>query len=573
MHILRIFRPSPIRKPKVRGRRTQSERPFQLESLETRTALSGGLDVGFASALSWKPPQFGPADVSLATSIDSAIQQAIARNSTFPLSATGWEFAEGVHDGSLSAAGDPVPSSPVTVEAVESIVGNLPTLSQLTPPPPPPPPPAGTFASGASLTFVMSEAQVEHTLLRLNSTFVVADGMGLDVSESLYTVSRDSQNNVSAFDPNTGHTYPLDGAIGKLFTTAFPESEDFFPPPPAPPGSTSMTWPNARLQLTETTINSIGDPDISILGSLISPDSHDSSSSLMMESATGRACGPGVGLIVTGLSTQMDLGTDSSGSGWMSYVATGGSVVPDGQSSVFRGDLASAPDDMANEPSTSAAITAGEVPLSILLSGPDTPAQTDSDRLEQVAELSPLEESSLALVATLWTVSSDPATAPPQRAVEPAGGDMEPGATLASPPSWTIFVTGLNEAFEQSQRDVEQAFFSSRGQPIVGARAPAALDKGLLWQGPILPATEQGSFDGAEKNQQTEAVRPSLSDAGETYDRGEDAPARSGEQPAVVVASVPTISVVSAFGAIAGWLWTQRKRWERSRPGRNGRGR
>ena len=294
------------------------------------------------------------------------------------------------------------------------------------------------------------------------------------------------------------------------------------------------------------------------------------------ESATGRASGSGFGLISTGLSTQMDLSTDSSGNGWMSYVATGGWVVSGAQSSVFRGDVVPALDETATEPSTPASITAGEVPLSILLSGPDAPAQTGSDRLEQVAELIPLEESSLALVATLWTVSSDSQTTPPERDVEPAGASLEPGAPLASPPSWTVYVIGLNEAFEQSQRDVEQGFFSGPRRPIEGARARGALDEGLPWQGPILPASEQGSFDRVRGGSRTESDRDEARPRAracrlrrESHDRSgraEDAPAQSDEGQTVAVASLPTISAVSAFGLIAGWLWTQRKRWERFRP-------
>ena len=104
-----------------------------------------------------------------------------------------------------------------------------------------------------------------------------------------------------------------------------------------------------------------------------------------------------------------------------------------------RATLSQPLDEMATEASPPASITAGEVPLSILLSGPDAPAQTGSDRLEQVAELIPLEESSLALVATLWTVSSDSRTTPPERDVEPAGCESGAGCAFGL----TAIVDGL----------------------------------------------------------------------------------------------------------------------------------
>ena len=291
------------------------------------------------------------------------------------------------------------------------------------------------------------------------------------------------------------------------------------------------------------------------------------------ESTTGRALGSGFGVISTGLSIQMDLSAESNGNGWMSYVATGGSVVSGGQSSLFRGDVIPAPDETATEPSPPASITAGELPLSILLSGPDTPAQTGSDRLEQVAELIPLEESSLALVATLWTVSSDSRTTPPERGVEPAGASLEPGAPLVSPPSWMGYVIGLNEPFEPSQHDVEQGSFSGPRRPIEGATG--TLDEGLPWQGPILPAPEQGSLDnvrgGTRTGRQTAgkeacSLRSSVSPAGESRDRSSH-----DDGPTVAVASLPAISAVSAFGLIAGWFWTQRKRWESFLPIRKNR--
>ena len=135
------------------------------------------------------------------------------------------------------------------------------------------------------------------------------------------------------------------------------------------------------------------------------------------------------------------------------------------------------------------------------------------------------------------------------------------------------YVIGLNEVFEPSQHDVEQGSFSGPRRPIEGARG--TLDEGLPWQGPILPASEQGTLDnvggGSRTGRQTAAkeacsLRSSVLPTGESRDRFSH-----DDGPTVAVASLPAISAVSAFGLIAGWFWSQRKRWERFRSARTGR--
>jgi len=530
------------------------------------------LDIGFAAASISKPPQFGLADFSLPPPIDSTIQGGITLNS-HTLAGSG-----GLSEGSLpkilpAATGDSLSPPPGNLEQVVSTVVDGQSLSQLFPSPQL----AAALESGTSTTLFGSEAQVGNALSPLISPPVAVAVLELDSSDQLFVVSSDSKSS----DPPPEHNGALGISLARDFNVGDPETTmDFYTPPPPPPGSGAAIWAVAKQQLSQTNLNN---NDVSVLGSLMSPDSHEGSSALMTtESATGRASGSGLTVVSTGLSTQMDLRTDSGGAGWMSYVATGGWEACGAQSSVFRGDVVSAPDETATEPSTPASITAGEVPLSILLSGPDAPVQTGSDRLEQVAELIPLEESSLALVATLWTVSSDSQTTPPNWDVEPAGASREPGAPLASPPSWTVFVIGLNEAFEQSQRDVEQGFLSSPRRPIEGARGRGArtLDEGLPWQGPIVPAAERGSFErvrgGSRTGSPTSPDQATLlrgsNEARPLHSgRAEDASAQSDEGQTVAVASLPTISAVSAFGLIAGWFWTQRKRLARFRPGRSGR--
>ena len=75
--------------------------------------------------------------------------------------------------------------------------------------------------------------------------------------------------------------------------------------------------------------------------------------------------------------------------------------------SVLGTDIVQTADQADAEPSVSGSIAAGEVPLSFLLSGSDVTGHADLDSVEQLTELVPLQESSLAMVATLWTAPSD----------------------------------------------------------------------------------------------------------------------------------------------------------------------
>ncbi len=96
----------------------------------------------------------------------------------------------------------------------------------------------------------------------------------------------------------------------------------------------------------------------------------------------------------------------------------------------------------ADEAVLPAPITAGEIPVDILLSDPGSSSQDASMGLQQVVELIPAEDSALALVATLWSLPSGA----PSRASDsdPPEGDREESApSSASPPPWAVFVIGL----------------------------------------------------------------------------------------------------------------------------------
>lgn len=73
-----------------------------------------------------------------------------------------------------------------------------------------------------------------------------------------------------------------------------------------------------------------------------------------------------------------------------------------------------------------------------------------SGQLQQITKLDPLDESSLALTATLLTVSSAPqsTTAGPSPS---ENASPEVSLPPSNPPSWAGFVIGLNEAFEANR--------------------------------------------------------------------------------------------------------------------------
>ncbi len=59
----------------------------------------------------------------------------------------------------------------------------------------------------------------------------------------------------------------LVGPVAKFLIEACDaENDEFYPMPPPPPGSGSTSWSSAKTQLPSIDINSINDPDISVLG-------------------------------------------------------------------------------------------------------------------------------------------------------------------------------------------------------------------------------------------------------------------------------------------------------------------
>ena len=179
-------------------------------------------------------------------------------------------------------------------------------------------------------------------------------------------------------------------------------------------------------------------------------------------------------------------GPNASG---LSYLATGGGRLSDSLPSA--GDDVLTWDDGRTVPIFAGSITIGGVSLNVLLAGPDERAQREPGGLEQVAELVPLPESSLALAATLWTVPSDSTTSLAQWEVTSRQYHRS-GFRQASASSWVVFVTGMDEALKQTSRDIRDGIFLGDAHQTSHEGRPARRNELIELQGPILPAAQGG---------------------------------------------------------------------------------
>ncbi len=298
------------------------------------------------------------------------------------------------------------------------------------------------------------------------------------------------------------------------------------------------------------------DPDISYSGPL---EPILEAATLSALSTTTPALGRALTQVITGRSLQLDSYVEGANSSGLSYLATGQGSALLFQSSA--GDDLLAWEEATSEPVAPGSITTGGLSLINLLSGPDSLTQPDPVGIEQVAELVPLPESSLALAATLWTVPSDSPTSSlrSNRPTEPA---TDANARARAVSSWMLFVAGVDEALEQTCRELQENIPTCRGRQHDGnPNSPYEL---LEWQGPILPGAQRALPAARTKLPET---RRGQSDgvAGQGSEPTQHAaqPTRDDGQ-AVVLAAMPTISVASVFTVIAAWIWRKRQQWRPS---------
>jgi hypothetical protein len=210
-------------------------------------------------------------------------------------------------------------------------------------------------------------------------------------------------------------------------------------------------------------------------------------------------------------------------------------------------------EDGTAEPALSTPITAGGASLDILLGGSDVPLANDSRGLEQVAELVPLPESSLALAATLWTVSSG-ASGQGEPGDEGADGDRADDPNSQPSAAWAVFVTGVDQALDQTCRDLRDTLRADGTRNNTDQSARTGQSSSIEWQGTILPAARPAA-------PRARRSRPSASAVARPVERESSSQSESSTRPSAALASMPALSVVSIGTMIAGWLWKERKRF------------
>ena len=274
----------------------------------------------------------------------------------------------------------------------------------------------------------------------------------------------------------------------------------------------------------------------------------------------------GLGPIANGMSdtVQGDPSIESAGVGGMSYATAVGRGPALTQAAFAPGEGPSSSGEGADEAVLPAPITAGEIPVDILLSEPSLSSQDASMGLQQVAELIPVEDSSLALVATLWSLPSGA----PSRASDsddPEGDREESAPSSASPPPWAVFVIGLDEAFERS-RDACGKTLRDGARREDGVAENGAEGR-LEWRCPIIPAPEgrrqpdRPAGDRAITSGEADPIRPVPSPSSVDEERiarpSPEQGAGDGQPP--TEEAVPLAWAVPGSALIAGWFWARRR--------------
>jgi hypothetical protein len=548
----RILTMSRRKKPRARTRRSAAPSRFQLESLEDRTALST------ASAF----PQFAP--VVFPTVEVNLI--AVRPETLLVL-----ESAATASIGT-GQANSPVPaSSPADRDVIGSSAGSAePTLIT--------PAVIESMANGA---------------LSTGGVTAMAPLQGPDVSltprSSALPLTIDSS--ASFADPRATQLPFMTGSIATFRGDSIPLGGDVrFATPSFPMFAFPIPENLNGLDLLHSAMPANIDDketDQSLSGSVDWTETDTGFLTWMsLTQASGRSSGRSSSPIFTDLALQVNFTGELASASGLSYLATAGSTTLLAELSALRADEnVLLVDQDATELDTTATILDAGIPLNILLAGTDVPLPTEQGEVEQVAELIPLSESSLALAATLWTVRADSQVSAPGSDL-PAGAATDPVVGFPSPTHWAVFMTGIDRAFEQSFRDVQVDTFVGDGRHGKSHESQRGVDDRLRWQGPILPGAAQG-LQGGERR----SARPGQSSAGdesnETGARNTGSPSfshlsgdehgegtsqtidvaqpqDSDDQP-VVLASTPMLCVASISSIVVGWFWgKKRERRQRS---------
>jgi hypothetical protein len=531
-------------KLRARPRRSAAKSRFQLETLEDRTALS----------VAWGAPPPAPllhpaADVRLdairavpVLNLDStalAIDQA-----ALPVAAPSAPFdpsnVSSLPNTEYTARGSGVIESPLA--GALSMAGGGATIASL-------------VVSGGD---VVPKSSALRPALDSMGTFAGSSAsQPTDVSGRAMSL----EDLMASFDPRAGDSQ-------------FPMGPPFGPDDPFGLALLSRGFSPANPNENQT--------DMSLSGPLLWIETDTALLTWMsLTQATGRSSGRGSSQIFADLALQMNPTGEVGGSSGLLYLATGGWTSLLDEISAMREDEILLVDRGPTESETTASVLDTGIPLSILLWGTDAPIPNEQGGVEQVAELIPLSESSLALAATLWTVRSDSQASAPGSELA-AGADADPVISSLSPQYWAVFMTGVDRAFEQTFRDVQVDTFASDGRHRKSEEAQRGLDDRLQWQRPILPGAADelrggkqrstrpghGSSDNDARTRGRPAVSHRTGDeqGEETSQAPRVAQPQDSEVQPVVLASTPVLWVVSISSIVAGWFWGK-KRERRQRSG------
>ena len=499
MLIHRIFHRPRIKNRSARGRRVPNGLCLRLECLENRTPLSSGLVVGIEAAIASQVVEIGSVMPGSPLHLEQASIEATRIDQVIATVSSEIRFT------SLTLSENPSTTS--SSAAVETFLS---------------PQPAGAVPSTISLA--------------AGSDGIVGQDPGGNRPRPIAAA-------IAQLDPN------------QLLTAAGAEDDGDMPPFP---------WIGPLIGLTpargssQTNNNDDQPSDMSYVGSLESIELDDGFSPwTATQLATARATGHMLSFVVTDPSLQVDAKSEGTNSSGLSYLATDGGETLNSPTPV--GDSVLARDDDSTEPMSPASITVSGVSLNALLYDQDLPIKTVPGALVQVVELVPLPESSLALTATLWTVPSDSPPSSVERDAS-AGRAVDPDGQEVRAASWVLFVTGTDQALEQTSRDIRDGMFAHCPRRAASEGPGTAPDELIEWQGPLLPGARAGLPETKTKSPRISRDATSDEPGLGTLQTRRDPRPQSDEGQPVVLGVMPMISAVSITTMIAGWFWRKRQR-------------
>jgi hypothetical protein len=565
MLIHRIFHRPPIKYRNARGRRFPYGLCLRLECLENRTPLSSGLIVGIEAVIASGAVEIGsvvpgsPVHFEMASIEANTIDQAISTASS--------------EAGFMNLAPSASPSStPPSLLALETFLSSAPVGASIS-----------AVSSMAGPDGIVARGQVgnlsqpaavevisqlpESELLSTSGNVLATAGDTIPMID----VTGDSDVDAISQLPHSA----LLSTSGNVFTRAgdpismIEDGDGEFTLSQLRPGPFMGPGLGRFNFQTNNDDDDDQDTDMSFAGSLESIEMDDGFSPwTTTPQTTGRAIGHASNFFFTDPSLQLDVRNEGPSTTGLSYLASGG-----GGSTLYSptsaGDDLQIWDDDSTEPISSAAITLSGVSLSLLLSDPDLTIKTAPGNLDQFAELVPLPESSLALAATLWTVPSDS----PSSSVRwdaSTGRPIDPEVQKAATSSWILFVTGIDQALEQTSRGIRDGMFSHNPHQAADEGPAGAPDELIDWQGPILPGSQGGLRESKPKLPRTSRVVTSdEAGLGTLRSRHDSRPHSDDGQP-VALGVMPMISAVSITTMIAGWFWRKRQQSQSPGGGRSG---